>query len=168
MEFFTGECGKEMATLYVRTLIFSLVLSVSCVVMLWLSTLPLLKPYAYFWLTLAVGTLLVVIRTIISVYAYQSQLKKLSENAINNTLHQCPDYWTLDSTGINCVNRYTSPENKTTFSIGTTSPSAQLPLQTRYTQANCTPHTPARDYPYEYWKLMCDAVNSGNVNQVNQ
>lgn len=153
-------------TIYVRTLVFSLVLSVACVGMLWMSTLAVLKPYAYFWLTLAVGTLLVVINTIVSVYQYQRQVTDLMNNTVNNSVsNTCPDYWTLDTSSKQCTGSFVTPDNKYTFVIGTQPPNSPVTIGSPITPASCTPQalSAQSSYPYEYMKEMCRAVNMGSA-----
>lgn len=149
--------------IYIRVLIFTLILSAACVALLWLSTLAVLKPFSYLWLTVAIGMFAVVIYTIISTYQYRAEVRQRVKNVIANSQQtSCPDYWTLNpATGV-CGNTFVSADNRFEFHIGG-SGLAPVAATAQFTEQKCdaSKKQPKNSYPYTHMEHLCKAHAMG-------
>jgi predicted membrane protein len=141
------------SAVYLRVLAFTLILSGICVAVLWLSTV--FQPYGLFWLTIAVGLLLVVVRTIVAVYLYQADVRRQMRNTVQNssTTDACPDFWTLDVQKNACKNDTFSDDKRFRYTVG--SGTTRAPVR-EATDAACATAT-GQDYPFEHLGNLCEA-----------
>lgn len=149
---------------YVRALIFVVLLLCGCVAMLWLSALQAFRPFAAFWLTVAAGTLAVIIYTAVAVYRYRDSVQGARAQVTSTVVQRCPDFWGRDSELSDqpggCNNVFVSDDGRYQFVIGKypTRPQAiQTPSQDSVidglTASSCV--NVNKDYPYEYMKNLC-------------
>lgn len=142
------------AVIYVRALVFTMILSAACVLVLWVSSLSAFKPYGYFWLTIAVGILIVVVRTILGVYFYQADVRRQMRNAVQNSFtNACPDFWTLDASKNVCRNEFSSEDQRYRYVVGNPLATTLPPLREDATDAACA--TAGTDYPFEHLSNLC-------------
>jgi hypothetical protein len=149
---------------YVRAIVFEVLLACACLTMLFLSALEAFRPFRYFWLTVAVGTLAIVVYTGVSVYRYRDALPS-GATVTSTTVQPCPDFWQRSNYegDDSCANKIDSQDGRYTFVIGAY-PNPMRPLKGRQESIMTGLNAPAcaavnQAYPYEYMKNLCRTQN---------
>jgi hypothetical protein len=142
-------------SIYIRTLVFSLVLTIACTASLGFLYLDSVRQYAWLLLTIEIGVLIVVISTIVSVYLYQLRMEEALKNSMDNLpIELCPDYWTKDRSG-KCTNIYVTPDNRYKYMVGTVSVNKPVAVG-RSLQEECRENSGSQ-YPWVYLRARCAA-----------
>jgi len=158
-----------MASVYVRTLVFCLVLGVVSAACLLLLFLDHTKAYAYLIIASQVGVLLVIVATIVAVYHYKSTIDQQATDAAGTQpIKDCPDYWTkiggtsgrgsgsTASPG-SCISSYTSADGKYRFEVGG---KGQQSVQLGGDVKTACAAPQDSSYPWTYLKLRCDLAKN--------